>query len=150
AADNGTSPIFRSFPPAADSTRTFPSWPALFGQVVAGEKLPAAAGSTRRFACTVRDNHSTGAVSSAAVNVNIRADVNPMTVSLPQGNVRRTDDPQPLVVQWNPIDVPLYTAARISLRTVDGQSTSLAAAATNSGSASVTLPAGLLVDQARV
>jgi hypothetical protein len=66
-SDDGIGPIFRSYPPSVHSQRTFPSLPALLGEVPLGlgEVFPA---TTRNlnFRLTVRDNYGSMATTAGA------------------------------------------------------------------------------------
>jgi hypothetical protein len=62
AADNGTSPIFRSWNASASPTRYFPRLSNLLNNTLPkGEKYPAVA-RTLKLRLTVRDNRAAGAV----------------------------------------------------------------------------------------
>ena len=65
--DDGVGPIFRSFPPSADSQRAFPSLPVLLGEAPlgVGEVFPATTRSLN-FRLTVRDNFGTMATTASA------------------------------------------------------------------------------------
>jgi CSLREA domain-containing protein len=72
AADNGQSPLFRSFPPTTTSVRYFPRldlWAA--GAIGVGETLPTT-NRTMNFELTVRDNHfNGGGYNSGGVDVKV-------------------------------------------------------------------------------
>jgi len=152
SVDNGSSALFRSFPPSASPTRTFPRLPDLLAGVsYIGERMPTFIGATRKFRVTVRDNQGTAAISDI-VNVRIGGTV-PFVVSAPiAGQIVRG----PAVnVQWNAAAIapsPLsVTRVAITLSLDGGQTFPfvLAATAPNSGSATVPAP-GLTSLTARV
>ncbi len=71
SADNGTSPLFRSFLPSASNARTFPRMSVLLnGEPDLTEEMPSVSGTTRKFRLTVRDNQG-GVLIAPNINVNI-------------------------------------------------------------------------------
>jgi Metallo-peptidase family M12B Reprolysin-like/Calx-beta domain/CHRD domain len=84
STDDGTRPIFRSFAPTPDPSRTFPRLQdILSGIPTFGESLPVTT-RTMNFRVTARDNHSVnGGVNSAAMQVNVSAGAGPFSVTQP-------------------------------------------------------------------
>jgi hypothetical protein len=69
--DNGSSALFRSWPPAGDARRIFPRMSDLLAGVpYAGERLPTVAPAIRKFRATIRDNQGASTI-SGLVNVNV-------------------------------------------------------------------------------
>ncbi len=140
--DDGTRPLFRSFPPKSAPTRTFPQpSDVLTGTSTFGETLP----TTDRelnFRFTVRD--SKGGVAADDMKLTVNAAAGPFTVTAPdtaswQGGTRQT-------ITW---DVANTTAAPISCSAVDvdlsddgGQTFSIVVASgtANDGSETITVP----------
>lgn len=99
----GNAPIFRSFTPTADSTRTFPAlqtlliddaWPI-------GERLPTST-RTLHFRLTVRDNRgypTGGAVAMADVAINVEGAAGPFALLQPKTAVIWSID-SPHEIQW--------------------------------------------------
>lgn len=166
--DNGNRPIFRSYPPTASSSRTFPSLKYILenngeppttinvnGQTfLSGEALVT---TTRvmNFRVTVRDNKAAGGgTASAGLQVSVQGDRGPFTVTSPTAGASWTPGSQQQVT-WNVANTntaPINTAnVRITLSTDGGTtfSTVLAASVPNNGSATVTAP-GNVVANARV
>lgn len=156
--DNGTSPIVRSWNPAAARTRTIPRLSNLLANTTApGEILPTMDRASMKFRLTVRDNHAGGGRSSSAdmPGIQVVAAAGPFLVTAPNTAVSWTTD-LPQTVTWN---VAGTTAAPISCAGVDidfspnGGMTwplRLTSAAPNNGSASVTIPSGNATTQARI
>ncbi len=121
SVDNGQSALFRTFPPVASPTRTFPRLSDLLaGTSYIGERMPTVANSTRKFRVTVRDNEG-GSTTSSIVNVRI-ADAQPFVVTSPAaGQIVRNNA---LRVQWNSAAIaaaPISTQrVTISLSIDDG------------------------------
>lgn len=139
-------PIFRSFVPLAEPSRTFPRLPDILGNVsTLGESLPTR-NRTMTFRLTARDNRiSGGGVNFASTTVTVSAAAGPFVVTQPDtalswpGNSSQT-------VTWN---VAGTSAAPVSCANVaihlstDGGNTFptvLAASTANDGSEGVTLP----------
>jgi hypothetical protein len=143
--DNGSSPLFRSFSPTTDPTRTFPRLNELLQNTTAkGEKLPTVS-RNMKFRVTVRDNRAGGGGVDADDRV-LTVDENsgPFVVTYPNSSVVLPSGVQ--TVTWNvantntaPVNAP---SVRILL-SVDGGVTfpiTLLSDTANDGSATVTLP----------
>lgn len=147
AADNGFSPIFRSFPPTTSPTRTFPRLAVLIGEAGQdSEKFPTfTAGSTRtlNFRVTARDNK--GGVRQASTAVSVATATGPFRVTSQATAVGYTGG-SVQTVTWNVAGTTgngINTSlVNIRLSTDGGQnfSTLLASQVPNNGSATVTLP----------
>jgi hypothetical protein len=147
SADNGTSPLFRVFPPTTSGSRLFPRISdALSGILTPGEELPSVAPSTRRFRACIRDNHpgAGGVTISAIIQVQVASDTGPFEVTSPApGQVLYTG---PATVTWNvagTTGAPLNTSTVTILLSTDAGQTFpvvLAAGTPNDGEATVLLP----------
>jgi hypothetical protein len=82
--DDGSRPIFRSFAPTSNPSRTFPRLgDILSGFPTFGESLPVTT-RTMNFRVTARDNRfDRGGINSAATQVSVRADSGPFIVTQP-------------------------------------------------------------------
>ncbi|APZ96389.1 right-handed parallel beta-helix repeat-containing protein [Fuerstiella marisgermanici] len=143
--DNGSSPLFRSFLPSTDSTRTFPRLPDLVNNVntaAIGEALPT---TTRdlNFRTTVRDGN--GGVNSDDVLINVVNTGSPFAVTAPNAAVNWTGG-STQTISW---DVAGTTGSGINTSNVaidlslDGGLTYpfvLAGSTTNDGSHTLTVP----------
>lgn len=158
AGDNGSSPIFRSWPPVLTGERVFPSLSTVLGDPpLKGETLPTTNRSLK-FRLTVRDRddsqHGMGTSQSADVSFNVVNSAGPFTVSAPLGGDIWAAGGTGTVT-W---EVANTTAPPISCASVDidlsrdgGQSfpDRLATGVTNSGTASVPIT-GAATTQARI
>jgi hypothetical protein len=149
AGDNGSSPIFRSFPPKATGERVFPSMSTVLGgAAIKGETLPT---TTRNlnFRLTVRDHsdalHGWGTSQSADVGFAVVSTAGPFKVNSPGTGVIWSGGGTGTVT-W---DVANTASAPVSCSSVDIAlstdagatfATSLAAGVPNSGSANVPVP----------
>ncbi|WP_158520982.1 choice-of-anchor Q domain-containing protein [Fuerstiella marisgermanici] len=143
--DNGNSPLFRSFLPSTDSTRTFPRLPDLVNNVntaAIGEAMPT---MTRdlNFRTTVRDGN--GGVNSDDVLINVVNTGSPFAVTAPNAAVSWTGG-STQNISW---DVAGTTGSGINTSDVaidlslDGGLTYpfvLAGSTTNDGSHTLTIP----------
>ena len=82
--DDGSRPIFRSFAPTGNPSRTFPRLSDILnGFPTFGESLPVTT-RTMNFRVTARDDRfNGGGINSAATQVNVRADSGPFIVTQP-------------------------------------------------------------------
>ncbi len=145
--DDGTRPLFRSFPPGSSRSRTFPRISDVLTPPAnwAGEVLPT---TTRamHFRVTARDNRiDGGGTASDEMVLNIRADSGPFSVTQPTGPVNWTAG-STQTVSWNVANssAPPVSCAnvRISL-SLDGGNTFpivLVASTPNDGSEAVAVP----------
>ena len=155
AGDNGSSPIFRPFPPVYTGERLFPKLSTILtGTAVKGEILPTTT-RTLKFRLTARDMRpGWGTTQSADISLNVVNTAGPFLVTAPaaaaswaQGSTQS--------VTWN---VANTNVAPVSCSTVDialsadgGQTFPyvLASGVANSGSASITTPS-IATGKARV
>lgn len=158
AGDTGTNPIFRSFRPKPVGERVFPAMSTVLGgPAIKGETLPTTS-RTMKFRLTVRDRsddlHDWGTSQSADVSFNVVNTAGPFKVNSPGAGVIWSGGGTGTVT-W---DVAGTAAAPVSCSSVDIRlstdgglsfTTSLATGVTNSGSATVPVPA-VSTTQARV
>jgi hypothetical protein len=160
-ADNGTSPIFRSFNPTYTPTRTFPKMANLvagiFTNTVAphGETLPIT-NRTLNFRLTVRDNRANGgAINTADMAVSVVENGTGFSVTAPGTSGPFTNGSN-LNVTWNVTGTnvaPVNAASvKISLSTDGGYTYpyTLAASTPNDGSQTVALPVGVTTASGRI
>ncbi|MFL5329709.1 MAG: reprolysin-like metallopeptidase [Gemmataceae bacterium] len=155
AADNGSSPLFRSFPPSSSNSRYFPSYATLLANIpYAPETLPST-NRTMTFRGTARDNIAGGgAQKTADVKLTVVNTGSAFAVTSPTTGViwgRNT----PQTATWN---VAGTTANGINVSTVnillstDGGltfPTVLASGTANDGSELLTMP-NVLTSEARI
>ncbi|MBS0659680.1 MAG: hypothetical protein JSR82_15675 [Verrucomicrobia bacterium] len=146
-ADNGFSPLFRSFPPTTSPTRNFPRLAVLRGEEAAdSERLPTFTGASTRtmnFRVTARDNR--GGVRQAATSISIATAAGPFRVTSQSTSATLTGG-STQTVTWNVAGTTAngINTSQVNIRlSTDGGvnfSTVLASAVPNNGSATVTLP----------
>ena len=142
-ADQGSRPLFRSVVPASSPVRWFPKLSSLLANSSElGERLPTTS-RTLKFRLTVRDQH--GGVHDDDMAITVAAGAGPFTVTAPNGGESLASTAS---VTWNVANTnaaPVNCAhVTVSLST-DGGNTfpaMLLASAPNTGSATVTFPAG--------
>ncbi|HEX3797106.1 MAG TPA: zinc-dependent metalloprotease family protein [Verrucomicrobiae bacterium] len=152
-ADNGSSPLFRSFLPTQNPSRTFPQiGDILSGTQTPGEQLPQLA-RTMNFRVTARDNQpGGGAISTADTQVFVDPGAGPFTIIAPAAGATWFETQ---TVMWDvagTTDTNVNTMfVNILLSTNGGTNFPivLAANAPNTGSADVTLPV-IATSQARI
>ncbi|HMJ07281.1 MAG TPA: zinc-dependent metalloprotease family protein [Chthoniobacterales bacterium] len=159
-ADNGTSPIFRSFYPTYTPTRIFPKASNLVAGIFTntaaphGETLPVT-NRTLNFRLTVRDNRRNGGAINTADNiVTVVENGAGFAVTAPAGGTFANGSS--VATTWNVTGtntLPVNTAnVKISLSTDGGYTYPyvLAASTPNDGAETVALPAGVTSSTARV
>ncbi len=144
APDDGSIPLFRSFPPNVDRTRVFPQWSdILSGSHTRGEQLPTRT-RVMNFQVTVRDDRSGGGgIGSDSTVVNVDDRSGPFRVTSPTSSTVAS----PLIdVKWdvaNTDQSPVNCASvNILLSTDGGQSfpLTLESGTPNDGNQLVALP----------
>lgn len=143
-ADNGTSPLVRSFLATTSPTRIFPRLSNILNGVNTNdEKLPNLA-RTMKFRVTVRDNRSGGGgVNADDMQLTVVGGVSPFTITQPSAGVTWSATRQVVWVVGSTTSAPISTSqVNILLSTDGGQTfpTVLAAATPNDGSEFVVLP----------
>ncbi|MEP6809070.1 MAG: reprolysin-like metallopeptidase [Chthoniobacterales bacterium] len=159
-ADNGTSPIFRSFTPTYTPSRTFPKMANLvagiFDNVAAphGETLPITNRSLK-FRLTARDSRiNGGAINTSDMTVTVVENGAGFAVTAPSGGSALAGSN--ILTTWNVTGTdaaPVNTASvKISLSTDGGYTYPyvLLASTPNDGTETVTLPSGVTSSTARI
>ncbi len=161
--DDGSRPIFRGYKPVSVPTRYFPSLQYILnnanvpstttGSFLTGESLPTTSRSMN-FQLVVRDNQSNGgAINTATSVLTVVNTAGPFIITAPNGGENWSGVHN---VTWNVANTsnaPISAAnVKITLSTDGGQSFpyTLATSVPNVGSASVTLPNGILSSACRV
>ncbi len=144
-SDNGSSPLFRSWPPAASPTRTFPRLTDLLQNTTdPGERLPTT-NRTLTFRATVRDNRSGGGgMACDDVALTVVQTGNAFAVTSPNGGESWTGGATQTIM-WDVAGTTAYgvNVSEVALSfSADGGLTFpfLLATTANDGSAVVTLP----------
>ena len=145
-ADNGSSPIFRSFNPTTSPSRPFPKLSDQVNNTTTyGETLPTKTRSMK-FRVTARDNRAGGGgVEYDEMTVNVKATAGPFLVTAPNGGEGWMPGATETVT-WNVANTNLapISAANVDIYlSTDGGLTfpvQLASAVPNDGSQDVTVP----------
>lgn len=147
AADNGTSPLFRTWNPTASPTRVFPRLSNLLNNTVPiGEKLPTVARASMDFRVVVRDNAlNGGGVASDDMFIQVVNTGSAFSVTS-QNSATTWGGGSTQTVTWNVAGTtaaPINTATVNILFSTDGGltwPTVLASATANDGTQAITIP----------
>jgi hypothetical protein len=144
--DNGTSPLFRVFPPVTSPKRTFPRWADIINGPTNGERLPSVLGSVRKFRVLIRDNRAGSAATliSPFVNLTVANGSSPFAVTAPIASADVNRDSA--LLTWtlgNTNASPISVAnVKIELTRDDGATfTTVLASTPNDGSQALNLSA---------
>ncbi len=157
AGDNGLSPIFRSWEPTTNPSRTFPRLQDVIdGNPVRGETLP----TTDRildFRLTTRDfNPNGGGVATDNMRVDVTTDAGPFLVQSPNASTDVWEWDEMRTITWDVAGTDgngINTSQVRILLSTDGGYTypiTLASDVANSGSHSIVVPNGIDTVDARV
>jgi hypothetical protein len=144
--DNGDRPIFRSFAPVSNPTRTFPQLSdILSGTATFGESLPLTS-RTMTFRVTARDNHAGGGgVNTGGMHVSVISSSGPFIVTQPNAATAWPAG-STQTVTWNVANTssaPISCASVRVLLSVDGGNSfpfTLASGVPNTGAATISVP----------
>ncbi len=144
APDNGLSPLFRSFSPIADRTRTFPKLADILSNISNdAERLPTLA-RTMKFRVTARDNRlNGGGIDSDDMTVTVVETAGPFQVSFPNASESLSGSQ---TITWDPAAThlaPINASQVHILLSLDGGLSFpnfLVLNTPNDGSETVTLP----------
>jgi hypothetical protein len=143
--DDGSRPLFRSFPPSSSPSRIFPRYLDITTrQASIGETLPTT-NRTLNFRFTARDNRpGAGAFAFDSTALTVVAAAGPFQITSITGGERFTQGAQ-ITVQWDVANtnLPPISCANVAIALTEdaGASyTTLLASTPNTGSADVTLP----------
>lgn len=152
----GTSPSFRSFPPATDATRVFPQLSDLVNNVKQNTEVLPTYARQLNFRCTVRDNHpSAGAVTWQSIRLQATDQAGPFLVQSPNAGTETWKAGDDVEITW---DVAKTNLAPVNCRyvnirlSVDGGFSYpflLAENALNDGKEKVTVP-NMISSNARI
>lgn len=142
--DNGDNPLFRSFAPSANPTRSMP-WPVLFriNAVSIGETLPT---TSRQMTFYVSARDGRGGYNTDFAFVTSVASAGPFLVTAPNTNFITWQGNSTQTVTWNVANTDLApincATVRIDLSTDTGLTfpVQVATGLPNTGSASITVP----------
>ncbi|HLL74241.1 MAG TPA: zinc-dependent metalloprotease family protein, partial [Pyrinomonadaceae bacterium] len=155
-ADNGSSPIFRSFKPTLDPSRTLPRMADLLGNTQTYGELMPTTNRTMNFRVTARDNRAGGGgVDYDSMKVNVTAAAGPFVVTSPDGDACWQGD-SARTVTWdvaNTDRAPVNASSvDIHLSTDGGQTfpVLLAAGVPNDGAQEVAVPSSVSTENARI
>ncbi len=153
----GTAPLFRSFAPTTNPTRSFPELGTIINNVNSSTEILPTSNRPLTFNATVRDNRAGGgAFAWNQITFNATTAAGPFEVTYPNDDTVTWDVGESVTITW---DVANTNQAPVNCNTVDiflslntGYSYpfTLATAVPNTGSATVAIPAGSATDYARI